>query len=144
VQRTAGLQPLRRALPGAWIDIHGTIGVLLWPIALVFGLYALTAGRSRLGQPANLLALLALALAVGSGKWMQEDWLRDRELDHLVYTVHLMAWLAIALAALIHVLAVLRRGGWPLARSMASLSLRSNDLPGHWPAQMFGAIRRRP
>ena len=24
-------------LPGAWIDTHGTVGVALWPIALLFG-----------------------------------------------------------------------------------------------------------
>jgi hypothetical protein len=31
------------------------VGVLLWPIALLFGLYAVTAGRPRLRQPANAL-----------------------------------------------------------------------------------------
>ncbi len=40
-------------LPGEWIDIHGTVGVLLWPLALLFGLYALTAGRARPRQPAD-------------------------------------------------------------------------------------------
>jgi hypothetical protein len=125
-------------LPGEWIDIHGTVGVLLWPIALLFGLYAVTAGRPRLRQPANALALLALVLAVGSGKLMQEDWLRDGSLDHLVYSVHLLAWLLIALALILHVSAVLQRGGWPLAGSMASLQLRSGDLPGNW----FDQIRR--
>jgi len=125
-------------LPGEWIDIHGTVGVLLWPIALLFGLYALTAGRARLRQPANALALVALVLAVGSGKLMDEDWLRDGQLDHLVYSVHLLAWLLIALAVTLHVAGVLQRGGWPLARSMASLHLRSGDLPGNW----FDQIRR--
>ena len=131
-----GRLPLR--LPGEWIDIHGTVGVLLWPIALLFGLYALTLGRSRLRQPANALALLALGLAVGSGKLMQEDWLRKGQLDHLVYSVHLLAWLLIALAVILHVAAVLQRGGWPLARSMASVQLRAGDLPGNW----FDQIRR--
>ncbi len=121
-----------------WIDLHGTVGVLLWPIALLFALYALTAGRARLRQPANALALLALVLAVGSGKLMQEDWLRDGQFDHLVYGVHLLAWLLIALVIAIHVLAVLQRGGWPLARSMASVQLRAGDLPGNW----FDQIRR--
>ena len=37
-------------LAGEWIDIHGTVGVLLWPVALLFALYALTAGRLRLRQ----------------------------------------------------------------------------------------------
>ena len=126
------------ALPGEWIDIHGTVGVILWPIALLFGLYALTAGRPRLRQPANAIALLALVFAVGSGKLMDENWLRDGQFDHLVYGVHLLAWLLITLAIAMHVGSVLRRGGLPLARSMASLQLRSGDLPRHW----FDQIRR--
>jgi hypothetical protein len=125
-------------LAGDWIDIHGTVGVLLWPIALLFGLYALTAGRARLRQPANALALVALVLAVGSGKLMDEDWLRDGQLDHLVYSIHLLAWLLIALAVTLHVAGVLQRGGFPLAGSMASLQLRPGDLPGQW----FDQIRR--
>ncbi len=84
------------SLAGEWIDIHGTVGVLLWPIALLFALYALSAGRLRLRQPANALALVAL------------------------------------------VLAVLQRGGLPLARSMATVQLRAGDLPGNW----FDQIRR--
>jgi hypothetical protein len=131
-----GSLPFR--LPGEWIDIHGTVGVLLWPIALLFGLYALTAGRARLRQPANAIALLALALAVGSGKLMDEDWLREGQFQHVVYSLHLLAWLLIALAVALHVSAVLRRGGLSLARSMASVELRSGDLPGQW----FDQIRR--
>jgi uncharacterized membrane protein YhaH (DUF805 family) len=128
-------------LPGEWIDIHGTVGVLLWPIALLFALYAITAGRLRLRQPANALALLALVMAVGSGKLMDEDWLRDGQYQHLVYSVHLLAWLLIAIAVTLHLLAVLQRGGLPLARSMASLSLRPGDQPSHWPAQILRSIR---
>ena len=131
-----GRLPFR--LPGEWIDLHGTVGVVLWPITLLFGLYALSVGRARLRQPANALALLALGLAVGSGKLMEEDWLRDGQFDHLVYSVHLLAWLLIAVAVILHVLSVLRRGGWPLAGSMVSVQLRSGDLPGNW----FDPIRR--
>jgi len=118
------------AIPGDWIDIHGTVGVLLWPIALLFGLYAVSVGRVRLRQPAHALVLLALVLAVGSGKLMQEDWLRQGRLDQPLYSLHLLAWLLIAGAVVLHVSAVLRRGGLPLARSMASLRLRRGDLPG--------------
>ncbi|MFM7549691.1 MAG: cytochrome b/b6 domain-containing protein [Cyanobacteriota bacterium] len=128
-------------LPREWIDIHGTVGVLLWPIALLFGLYALTAGRPRLRQPANAIALLALVLAVGSGKLMDEDWLRDGQFDHLVYGVHLLAWLLIALAIALHVGSVLQRGGLPLARSMASLQVRSGDLPGNWLDQIRRSLK---
>jgi hypothetical protein len=130
-------------LPGEWIDIHGTVGVVLWPLALLFALYAVSAGRVRLRQPANAMALAALVLAVGSGKLMDEDWLRDAQFQHLVYSVHLLAWLLIALAVSLHVGGVLQRGGWPLARSMASLQLRPGDLPGHWFDQMRRATRGR-
>jgi uncharacterized membrane protein YhaH (DUF805 family) len=126
------------SLAGEWIDIHGTVGFLVWPIALLFTLYALTAGRLRLRQPANALALVALLMAVGSGKLMDEDWLRDGQFQQLVYSVHLLAWLLIALAVTLHVLSVLQRGGLPLARSMASVQLRPGDLPGNW----FDQIRR--
>jgi uncharacterized membrane protein YhaH (DUF805 family) len=120
------------SIAGDWIDIHGTVGVLLWPVALLFALYAITVGRARLRQPANALALLALALAVGSGKLMDENWLRDGQLNHLVYSLHLLAWLLIPMAVGLHGSAVLQRGGWPLARSMASLQVRTGDLPGNW------------
>ena len=105
-------------LPGDWIDLHGSIGVALWPVALLFGLYALSIGRWRLRQVGNALPPLALALAVGSGKAMQEDWLREGQLQHLAYHLHLLAWLALALAVGVHLLELLRRGGWPLLLSM--------------------------
>jgi len=128
--------------PGDWIDIHGTLGVLLWPLALLFALYALSLGRSRLNQAANAAALLGLALAVGSGKLMNEDWLRTGELDHLAYSLHLTAWLLIAAAVLWHLAAVLRRGGTALATSMLQLRVRANDQPRHWPGQLKGWFRR--
>jgi hypothetical protein len=136
-----GRLPFR--LAGEWIDIHGSVGVLLWPIALLFALYALSAGRLRLRQPANAFALVALVLAVGSGKLMQENWLREGQFDHLVYSVHLLAWLLLAGAVALHVLAVLQRGGWPLARSMASVAVRPGDQPRHWAGQILHSIRRR-
>lgn len=129
---------------GDWIDWHGTIGVFLWPLALLFGLYALSLGRARLHQAANATALLALALAVGSGKLMNEDWLRAGQFDHLVYSVHLLAWLLLAIAVSWHVAAILNRGGVPLARSMFQLKLRRNDLPRDWVAQVGLLLRRSP
>jgi hypothetical protein len=125
-------------IPGEWIDIHGTAGVVLWPIALLFALYALTLGRLRLRQPANALALGALVLAVGSGKLMEEDWLRNGDLGQGIYAVHLLAWLLMAVAVGVHLGSVLARGGLPLARSMGSLQMRAQDLPGDW----WGQIRR--
>ena len=68
-------------LAGDWIDIHGSLGVILWPLALLFGIYAISLGLRRLQRPGNAAALLALVLAVGSGKLMNEDWLRQGELQ---------------------------------------------------------------
>ena len=105
-------------LPGDWMDLHGSVGVALIPVALVFGVYALGPGRWRLGQWGNALPLLALALALGSGKAMQEEWLHEGELHHLAYSLHLLGWLLLALAVPVHLLTLLRRGGWPLLTSM--------------------------
>lgn len=129
-------------MPGDWIDIHGSLGVLLWPLALVFGLYAFTLGRARLNQPANAAALLALALAVGSGKLMNEDWLRNAQLEQLAYSLHLTAWLLIAAVVSWHGMAVLHRGGTALASSMFRLHVRSNDGPAQWSAQVLRWFRR--
>lgn len=135
-----GRLPLQ--LPGAWIDIHGSLAVLLWPLALVFALYALTLGHQRLRQPSNAGALIALALAVGSGKLMEEEWLREGQLDHLVYRVHLLAWLGVAAAVLVHLAGLVQRGGLPLLRSMLSLRTQANDQPRHWPGQIRRFLRR--
>lgn len=127
-------------VPGDWIDIHGTVGVLLWPVALLFALYALRAGRARLRQPANAAALIGLVLAIGSGKLMEEDWLRTGQLDAFPYHLHLLAWLLLSGAVLWHGADVLRRGGLRLASSMAQLQVRDNDGPRSWTKQL---LRRR-
>lgn len=126
------------SLPGDWVDIHGTVGVALLPLALLFLFYAVTAGRWRLRRFTNLVPLLALLLAIGSGKLMDEDWLREGQLDHLVYDVHLGAWLVLAITVGLHLLGALRRGGLPLLLSMAQPGWRPNDTPGAW----WGQLRR--
>ena len=129
------------SVPGNWIDIHGTFGVLLWPLALLFGLYALSIGRARLNRAANSAALLGLMLAVGSGKLMEEDWLSNGQFDHIVYSLHLLAWLLIAGAVFWHFAAVMQRGGPSLATSVFQLKLRNNDLPQYWPSQIWRWFR---
>jgi hypothetical protein len=130
-------------IPGDWIDIHGTLGVLLWPLALLFALYALSLGRSRLNQAANAAALLALASAVVSGKLMDEAWLRTGQLDQLAYSAHLTAWLLIAAAVTWHLAAVLRRGGRALASSMLGWQVRASDQPRHWASQVKTWFQRQ-
>jgi hypothetical protein len=67
---------------------------------------------------------------------MQEEWLRQGELHHWVYGLHLLAWLLIAVAVLSHLAGVLQLGGLPLARSMFHPAIQRGDLPRDWPAQM--------
>lgn len=126
-----------------FIQTTKPLGVLLWPLALLFTLYALSLGRSRLKQSANAAALIGLALAVGSGKLMNENWLRSGKLNQLVYDAHLTAWLLIAAAVTWHLAAVLRRGGRALASSMIQLQVRENDQPRHWPAQLKAWLQRQ-
>ena len=88
------------------------------------------------------MALGALVLAVATGKMMQEDWLRDGQLHHLAYSLHLVAWLLIGLAVLLHVGESLRLGGTPLLASMVSTTVRPGDLPGDWPQQVRRYLKR--
>ena len=120
------------ALPGEWVDIHGSLGVVLTPVALLFLLYACTVGRWRLRRFTNLVPLLALVLAIGSGKLMDEDWLREGQLDHLAYRIHLGAWLLLAISVVLHLVGLLSRGGMPLLASMAQLGWRPNDSTSAW------------
>jgi hypothetical protein len=128
-----GALPLR--LPEA-IDLHGTAGVVLKLVAVPFLLYALSLGRARLRRPANAVALLALLLALVSGQLMDENWLRQGQLGHAIYHLHLLGWLLLSAAVLWHGLAQLRRGGPALALSMLQLRIRPGDGPAHWPVQV--------
>jgi len=131
------------ALPGDWVDIHGMIGVVLLPIGVIFGVYAITIGRHRLGKATNLVPLLALLLALISGKLMQEDWLRDGQIHRAIYSLHLSAWLLMAIAVILHLIGALRRGHWPLLQSMLQLGWRPNDSPTHWWGQLQRTFGRR-
>ena len=65
-----------------------------------------------------------------------EDWLREGQLDYLVYHLHLLGWLVLSGAVLWHGLAQLRRGGPALALSMLQLRIRPGDGPTDWTAQV--------
>ena len=121
---------------GDWIDIHGSLAVPLVPLALLFGLYAISLGRRRLNQPANAVALVALALAIATGKLMHEDWLREGQMQHLIYSLHLLGWVGISATVIWHLSSILKLGGLPLASSMISLSRHKGDQPRDWPSQI--------
>ena len=127
-------------VPGNWIDIHGSLGVVLLPLAVLLAAYALTKGRRRLRRPTNAIPLLALGLAIASGKWMQEDWPRTGQLHHVVYGLHLLAWLLLGAAVATHLWGVLRLGGWPLAQSMLSTKFSRNPAAGPPPGHPIGAV----
>jgi uncharacterized iron-regulated membrane protein len=58
------------------------------------------------------------------------------------YSLHLVAWLLIGLAVVLHVGDSLRLGGTPLLASMASTTLRPGDRPGDWPEQVRRFLKR--
>ena len=122
--------------PGDWVDVNGSIGVLLVQAAVPFVAYAFGPGRARLARAANAAVLAGLILALASGLRMDEHAVRAGDLQQPAYVMHGVIALLLTLAVLAHLGGVLARGGWPLARSMFSSSLRSGDRPTDWPAQL--------
>lgn len=146
-----GLTKENRAL----IDIHGTFGFFLFFVILpLFLAYCLIKGKKRLiqlnqikdltkqiNQPkwwynlhrfVNSLALVSVSLAAISGKFQSEDWLPNKELNHLAYYVHLLAWLLLLISVLIHGLMVAKVGGIPLIISMYNIKYKPEDSPHLW------------
>jgi len=130
------------------IDIHGTFGFFLFFVFIAFAIYSLSAGQKRLvqreslrqltqvGRPiwwvalqrvTNTTMLAAAALAVGSGKFQDENWLPNGEMNHIAYFIHLFAWLLVLLSLAAHVLMSAKVGGVPLLLSMTTLKTRSDD-----------------
>jgi cytochrome b561 len=135
------------------IDIHGKFGFFLLFVYFVFAVYSLIAQRKKLIQGntlqtltkinkpvwwytllriSNTLALIAVALSVISGKFQEEEWLVNGELNHLLYLVHLMSWVMILFSIIIHVLMAIKVGGIPLIISMFNPNYRPQDHPKLW------------
>lgn len=135
------------------IDIHGTFGFVLFFIAIAFAYYSLRRGYRRLiqadswqhlkqfGRPiwwytlhrlANTLALAALALAVISGKFQDENWLPAGEVHHVWYNIHLISWAVMVVAIALHVLMAARVGGIPFLLSVVNTEIRPGDRPSLW------------
>jgi Prokaryotic cytochrome b561 len=146
------------------IDIHGTFGFFIFFIALpIFVIYCFTAGKSRLiqgdtlaklsevGKPiwwytlqriANTAMLLAGILAVISGKFQDENWLPNGELNHVWYYAHLIAWAIVVFALAIHLLMSVKVGGLPLLLSMFDVKYRPEDSPKLWREKVTNFFRR--
>lgn len=137
--------------------IHGTLALFFLIILPFFAIYSFHAGARRLIQPntvqqlgqigkpiwwitlhriANTLMLLAATLAVVTGRMMKEAWLPAGELNHVWYLAHLVGWLVMVVALLLHLLMSAKVGGLPLLLSMLRVYYRPDDSPVHWPERM--------
>ncbi len=146
--------------------IHGTFGLWTLLIFPAFVIYAFHRGQRRLIQPdrlgqlaqlgkpigwytlnqvTNTVALLALTFALFSGKMMDETWLPKGELTHSWYYAHLISWVVMVVAILLHLLMNAKVGGSPLLISMWTLQLHDKDSPALWPvhlSQWWLAVRQ--
>lgn len=144
------------------IDIHGTFGFFFFPIMILFAIYSICAGSKRLLQPnalhnltqvgkpiwwitlqklANTLMLIAAILSLVSGKFQEESWLHNGEMNHTWYYVHLIAWCGIILSLAIHILMSIKVGGIPLILSMVDTQFRPEDSPAKWPEKIKAWLR---
>lgn len=138
-------------------SIHGTFGLWALLVFPAFVYYAFHRGQHRLVQPGSLakltqlgqpigwytlhrcmntLILLALTIALFSGKMMDEKWLPQGELNHFWYYAHLASWLLMVLAIALHGLMSAKVGGSPLLLSMVQRRYRQSDSPVHWGHQI--------
>ncbi len=146
------------------IDIHGTFGFWIFFLALpLFIIYCLKAGRNRLVQPdsfnnltqvgkpiwwytlqriANTAILLAAIFAVASGKFQDENWLPQGQLNHTWYYIHLIAWAVMVLAIATHLLMSAKVGGLPLLLSIFDTKYRPEDNPRLWREKILSWLRR--
>lgn len=146
------------------IDLHGTVAFALFFVFIAFAIYCVRPGQKRLIQAnswhqltqfnrpvwwytlhriANTIALLAVTLAVVSGKLQDENWLPQGQLDHFWYSLHLIAWVGVGLAILLHILMGVKVGGLPLLLSMINPRYKEAESPKLW-GQKIRAWLRHP
>jgi hypothetical protein len=139
------------------IDIHGTIALTFWLFAPLFVIYSLWIGRRKLVRKdsianltrvgeliwwtslqriTNTAMLVAIFLAFGSGKLMDETWLPTGDLTQVAYSLHLIAWVVMLVCLALHLLMSAKVGGFPLLLSMMDLSVTSDDHPKLWWKQL--------
>ncbi|MCT7985434.1 cytochrome b/b6 domain-containing protein [Laspinema sp. A4] len=144
------------------IDIHGTFGFLLFFILIGFAIYSVRFGKHRLvaknslsklrnvGKPswwyalhriANTVMLAAAGLSVITGKFQDENWLPQGQMNQPAYFLHLTAWVLIGLALTFHLLLTAKVGGIPLWQSMIQTDYRSPESPKLWPQKIKNWFR---
>jgi len=135
------------------MGIHKLIGRLFLFSIPFFALYSFHAGKRRLIQAdsfdklkefgnhiwwytlhriVNTLLLLAATLALVTGRQVDETWMRDGDLTHTWYTLHLVSWLVMFACLAAHLLMSARVGGMPLLLSMVDVKYRASDSPASW------------
>lgn len=135
------------------IGIHGTFGVGLLLLLPLFALYSFhlgqnrligsntlpqlqrlprAAGRYALHRLVNTVMLLAATFALITGRMMKEAWLPEGRLTETWYTLHLWAWVLMALALVFHLAAASWVGGVRLLQSMLTWQTRDRDTPRQW------------
>jgi cytochrome b561 len=135
------------------IDIHGTFGFFLLPILIILTIYSIRVGYRRLiqadsfsklkevGQPiwwytlqrfANTLMLISALFALLTGKFQDENWLPQGQLNQPWYYAHLIAWCGVVIALALHLLMSVKIGGTPLLISMFDAKIRAEDSPKLW------------
>lgn len=139
------------------IDIHGTFGFFFFPMMIIFTIYSIRVGYKRLvqadslnnltkiGKPiwwyslqrlANTLMLIAALVALVSGKFQDENWLPQGEMNHAWYYIHLIGWCLVVVSIAIHILMSAKVGGVPLILSMFDNKIRPEDNPKLWPEKV--------
>lgn len=132
------------------MGIHKLFGRAFLLVMPFFALYSFQTGRRRLlqadslgqltriGKPiwwyslhrmVNTLLLLAATFALVSGREMKESWLKQGDLDHLWYSLHLGSWAILVVSVITHLLMSIKIGGMPLLLSMLHLRYRFVDRP---------------
>ena len=132
------------------MGIHKLFGRAFLLVMPFFALYSFYPGRRRLvqadsvsqlagvGKPiwwyslhriVNTFLLLAATFALVSGREMEEGWLKQGELGHLWYTLHLSSWVMMFGCLAVHLLMSARIGGVPLLLSIVDLKYRFSDRP---------------
>jgi len=137
--------------------LHGTFGLYVLLVFPAFVLYSFHRGQRRLIQPdslakltqigkpvwwytlnrfTNTFALLALTLALFSGKMMNETWLPKGELNHAWYYAHLISWIIMVITISLHLLLNARIGGASMLLSMLNWQFHAKDSPTLWITQI--------